>query len=309
MSTVDGSESTMIAAASSNSASTSTAASSVTTTTTTTTTLPCSRLEPSIETFVYSSIEGVSDRFTSIDVHHPAGCAIRPVVLWVHGGGWSGGDKGNPDTARKASWLEGLGWTLVAVNYRLSNRYGLAEWPDHGNDVSDAIAFVVANSRELSIDASRLVLLGHSAGGHLVSIVASDPRFMDQRAMPSETIDCVVALDTEGYRLSDKVTAAPEMVINAFGVDPTVLDDASPSVQVERVGAPKARVLVVTRGSLARREMASEYVDLILTAGGTATLYDAGDYSHTDVNALLGTDRDDRVTPVVEDFLRTCLGT
>ena len=139
-------------------------------------------------------------------------------------------------------------------------------------------------------------------------MVATDPAYLAARDLDPSTIDCVIANDTEGYRLDDPATATREYVENAFGSDPAVLAQASPTVQVEVNGAPGARFLVITRGSDRRRAVAAEFADLVNSAGGAAQLLDAGDLSHAEVNRVLGSPADPVVTPAVTDFVTGCLG-
>ena len=270
----------------------------------------CPERDTAPRTVQYATHEGIDARFTSFDIHPaPAtnDCTRPPVIVWVHGGAWAGGDKGNPETLDKADFAHHLGTTLVALNYRLANRYGQGQWPDYAVDVAEGLAYLVDHADELSIDATRIILLGHSAGGQIVSIVGVDPTFLADRSLPTNTIDCVIANDTEGYRLDDAATATREYIENAFGTDPEVLAAASPSVQVERRGAPSAAFLVITRGSARRREVAGEFARLVNDAGGSAQLLDAGDLSHADVNRVLGSTDDQVVTPIVTEFVRQCL--
>jgi poly(3-hydroxybutyrate) depolymerase len=208
----------------------------------------------------------------------------------------------------KATWAHANGWTLVSINYRLTTGPEPARWPDHGDDVADALAYVVNHSAELGVDASRLALIGHSAGGHLVSIVASDPEFTASRSLGDATIDCVVSLDGVGYRLDDTAMVSRSVVASVFGSDRALLESASPATQIERHGAPGSYFLVVSRGSDGNKSVANEFVDLVNAKGGTAEFADVSDYGHNEVNALLGVPDETRLTPVVTDFLRRCLG-
>ncbi|MFM8564128.1 MAG: alpha/beta hydrolase fold domain-containing protein [Acidimicrobiia bacterium] len=280
---------------------------STTTSITTSTTVPCDHPEPTTTNHVFATYPGVDDRFTSFDVHLPAGCGPFPVLVWVHGGAWVGGDKSNPEVFDRVTYAHSLGYALVSTNYRLANKYGKGAWPDYPDDVADAVAYIVDNGDALHLDTEYISLLGHSAGGHTVAIVTADPSYIDSRGLDDDTIDCVVANDTEGYRLEDRATAYPSAIENAFGSDPGVLADASPSVRIERDGAPATRYLVVTRGSARRQEVATEFVDLVVAAGGDAQLLVAGDYSHSEVNRVLGEPDDSVLTPTVSAFLRECL--
>ena len=275
-------------------------------TTSSTTSTTCDHPDPTITNHVYASYPDINERFTSFDLHLPAGCGPFPVLVWVHGGAWLGGDKANPESIDRAKYAASLGYALVSTNYRLANKFGQGTWPDYPNDVADAIAHIVGNASSLRLDAEHISLLGHSAGGHTVAIVSADPMYLASRDLAPDTIDCVVANDTEGYRLDDRNTAYPEAIENAFGTDPSVLADASPSVGIERHGSPSTRYLVVTRGSARRQEVASEFVELIEAAGGDARLIIAGGYSHSEVNRVLGEPGETIVTPPVSDFLTEC---
>lgn len=273
----------------------------------TTTSQPCPYTSPTVETFPYKTMPEVDSRLLSLDLHRPAGCGALPAIVWVHGGSWSSGDKYNQPMPVKATWAHANGWTLVSINYRLTTGPEPARWPDHGDDVADALAYVVNRSAELGVDASRLALIGHSAGGHLVSIVASDPEFTASRSLEDSTIDCVVSLDGVGYRLDDTTMVSRSVVASVFGSDRAVLESASPATQIERHGSPGSHFLVVSRGSDGNKSVAKDFVDLVNTKGGTAEFADVGDYGHNEVNALLGAPDETRLTPVVTDFLRRCL--
>ena len=97
-----------------------------------------------------------------------AGDAPHPVLLQIHGGGWTVGHKrqqGRPLMHALAS----RGWVCVAINYRLSP---WAKFPDHIVDVKRAIAWVKANIHRFGGDPARIVITGGSAGAHLSALAA-----------------------------------------------------------------------------------------------------------------------------------------
>ncbi len=85
-----------------------------------------------------------------------------PLLMWVHGGGWRNGDKGqiNPTFIR----LTGEGYATASINYRLN---GLMGHPEHIHDCKAAVRWLRANAQKYGYDATRIGVGGGSAGGHL----------------------------------------------------------------------------------------------------------------------------------------------
>jgi arylformamidase len=273
---------------------------------------------------VYVERPGTPPSSTSLDVHPaPGACddASTPIVLWVHGGGWSVGDKARLDG--KLDLVRGLDAALVSVNYRLTPRRAGAhddtadapddapngvQHPAHVEDVAAAVAWTTANAASFGGDPARITLVGHSAGGHLVALLGTDDAHLRAAGVPAGALDCVVALDTEGYDLTAKVDlggASAALVRNAFGDDPAVWADASPITHVG--GVPDARFLVVTRGTPRRQAEAARFAAAVNAAGGSAEVVRATGFSHADVNRRLGEPGEAVVTPPVERFLRSCM--
>lgn len=105
------------------------------------------------------------------DVYSPTTAAPKsgfPVVVVVHGGGWISGDKWTLEGYSRM--LAQNGMVAVTINYRLAPAH---KFPAQVDDVRQALLWVKANARRLSLDLSRLGLFGYSAGGHLSALVAS----------------------------------------------------------------------------------------------------------------------------------------
>ena len=181
--------------------------------------------------------------------------------------------------------------------------------PDHVEDVADAVGWVTRHAESFGADPDDVVLVGHSAGAHLVSLVGTDPGYLRGAEVDPGAVRCVVALDTEGYDLEAKLAQggrAAQLVRTVFGEAPAVLRDASPLAHAGD-GSP-VRSLVVTRGTPRRRAEASRFVDAVRQAGGDASLLLAPGYSHADVNRRLGSEGETVVTPAVRDFVTGCTG-
>jgi acetyl esterase/lipase len=104
-----------------------------------------------------------------MDAHIPAGPGPFAAVILVHGGGWSVGDKQASFIKPLFPVLDGSGLAWFSIDYRLSPKY---RHPAAAQDVEQAVRYVKTHSREFRIDPNRLALMGESAGGHLVALVA-----------------------------------------------------------------------------------------------------------------------------------------
>jgi len=95
----------------------------------------------------------------------------RPAVLLIHGGGWKEGDK--LQLRGYGILLARLGIVCMCSSYRLSNE---ANWPAQIQDINCAIRYLRANSKNLSIDPTRIGVSGNSAGAHL-ALMASAKKY------------------------------------------------------------------------------------------------------------------------------------
>jgi acetyl esterase/lipase len=113
----------------------------------------------------YASADGES---LKLDASVPDGVGPFPVVIVVHGGAWSGGDKAQGLKPLTGPLTEG-NFTWFSINYRLAPAH---RWPACIDDVRAAIRWVKAHATEYKGDPQRIALLGYSAGGHLAAFAA-----------------------------------------------------------------------------------------------------------------------------------------
>ena len=158
-----------------------------------------------------------------LDVFPPTGGGTgRPVMIYVHGGGWSSGAKEN--TAYKDDLFRDEGYVFVSIDYRLSPNPADLEaedrvlFPDHPHDVAEAIRFVYDNVQQAGGDNQQIFLIGHSAGAHLVALVGTDPSYLNAVGLPLSVIKGVCPLDTAGYDIPVRLDGSPSTIYyNAFG--------------------------------------------------------------------------------------------
>lgn len=89
-----------------------------------------------------------------------------PVIVGIHGGGWANGNK----AGGQGSWLARHGYAVAVINYRFS---GEAIFPAQIEDCKAAVRWLRAHARKYNLDPERFGATGHSAGGHLTSLLAT----------------------------------------------------------------------------------------------------------------------------------------
>jgi alpha-L-fucosidase 2 len=114
----------------------------------------------------YATADGES---LKLDASVPDGAGPFPVVIVVHGGGWSRGDKAEGIKPLVESLTDGT-FTWFSINYRLAPAH---HWPACIDDVRSAIRWVKKHAGEFKGDPAKIALLGYSAGGHLAAYAAA----------------------------------------------------------------------------------------------------------------------------------------
>ena len=109
------------------------------------------------------------DRPLLLDIIRPKedSAAPRPVIAFIHGGGWRGGDKASA-MGNLLPFAAFGNYFCVSIEYRLS---GVATWPAQIHDCKAAIRWLKANAKQYNIDPEKIGVWGGSAGGHLVSML------------------------------------------------------------------------------------------------------------------------------------------
>lgn len=91
---------------------------------------------------------------------------VVPVVMWLHGGGWKGSSKDHC----LLSWLSKEGYAVASVEFRSTS---VAPFPNNIFDCKAAIRWLKANAEKYKIDPNKIIVSGHSSGGHLAALLAT----------------------------------------------------------------------------------------------------------------------------------------
>jgi acetyl esterase/lipase len=128
-----------------------------------------------------------------LDLYLPKGCKDFPVLFFVHGGGWRHGDKNYfadiYGRLGQAFARQGIG--TVVINYRLSPE---VQHPIHVQDVARAFAWTYRHIARYGGRPDQIFISGHSAGGHLVALLATDPRYLEAEKLGIKHVKGVLAL-------------------------------------------------------------------------------------------------------------------
>lgn len=238
------------------------------------------------------------DPAQKLDVYRPAHAEGAPVIFMVHGGGWRLGDKGMSRSVKnKVTHWVGKGYMLISVNYRMLPE---ARPIEQAHDAAKALVFSQGKAKAWGADPARFVLVGHSSGAHLVSLLAADPElatrlgakpWLGTVSLDSAAFDIVSIMHAQHFGLYDK----------AFGKDPGYWHDASPLHLLNgKLAAPMIAVCSSRRSDSCTQAQA--FAAKASSLGGRVVVLPV-DLSHGDVNDQLGIAGP--YTEGVESFLRT----
>ena len=244
-----------------------------------------SSLEPIFD-IRYSEEPAKDPHNLSLDIY-PIAQTNAPVMVYVHGGGWT---RGNPSNVRdKPAAFNQRGLVFVSVGYRFVPEVDMAE---QVGDVAAAIAWVKNNIAQYGGDPNRIFLMGHSAGAHLVSLVATDSAYLESEGMSPAEIRGVISLDTQAYDinllLENASTRTRRTYTNVFTDDPQMWARFSPITYVGAERSIPPFFLVFSGRAPGRRELTEHFAQALEAAGVSALIQPEPEKSHGDVNADFG---------------------
>jgi arylformamidase len=232
-----------------------------------------------------------------LDIYALAEAAGLPVLLYVPGGGFVGGDKRDSDGfyANIGHHFAERGFLVLAMNYRLAPDHA---WPAGGEDVGSAVAWVRDHAAAHGGDPGRIAVFGQSAGASHVLTWLFDPVLKGTRPISA----AVLASGT--YRVAgDRI---PPNVMAYFGSDRSLYDSRSPMTHVRQTDVS----FLLTVSEFDPPFLASPTFELAAKLtnenGRTQQLRWLAGHNHVSNVMSIGTPDDDAAN-VVSDFLRTSL--
>ncbi len=244
-----------------------------------------------------------------LDVYAPKDAKNLPVVFWIHGGGWQGGDKS--EVYGKPQAFMDRGFVFVSTNYRLLPKVDMGTIV---RDVAKSVRWTHDHIAEYGGDPKRLFIMGHSAGAQLAALICTDERYLKAEGLSLSIIKGCVPVDGDTYDVPAIIeTAETRRRVHGlppiqfghrvkFGNDPAKHRDFSAVTHVASgKGIPPFLILYVAEHP-DNTAQAQRLLAVLKKAGVPATAFGARETWHTRINADLGLP-DDPATKALFQFL------
>ncbi len=240
-----------------------------------------------------------------IDIHAPITVKSQgffkpgkkaPILLYVHGGGWIKGTRDKIYSLDKFATQRG--YMLVSVDYRPVPRTNI---DGQVRDIVRSINWVRKNITRYGGDKRKIVIMGHSAGSHLVALIASKRLGGKLAGVISNDVQAYDMVAYGGMRGS-----LPHVYAAAFGYNPKNWIKWSPVTYIRkgpRGGLPPHMIMYSGSNYDRRKILANGFGADLKAKGARVTLFDGKRYSHGSIASRIG--RSAEVTRAVERFLRS----
>lgn len=242
-----------------------------------------------------------ADPKQKMDVYLPAN-KDAPAILMVHGGAWIGGDKSNRGVVenKRAHWVP-RGFAFISVNNRLVPNANPLE---QARDVAKALAYAQQHAPEWGIDPNKFVLMGHSAGAHLVDLLNADPSIAtSQGAKPWLG---AVSLDSGAVDVVARMQYPHAGLINrAFGTDAKFWKSVSPAHRIKPASEAPMPFMLICSSLREWSDSQNEQFAAKLKATGRSATVLSLPLNHAQINDQLGLPGE--YTDAVDSFIRSLI--
>jgi acetyl esterase/lipase len=242
--------------------------------------------------YVAPTVPG-ADRL-KLDLYMPPGVEKPPLLVYLHGGSLTGGEKADPTNRKIGEGLCRLGFAVAMVNYRLSPQ---VKFPAYIEDSAAAVVWAGQHAADYGYDRERIYLGGHSAGGYLALMVSLDARYVPAvKDGESPLLSGVIAISGQ--------TLTHSTVLEERGLPGEIprIDDASP-LQHASAKAPRLLLLCGEHDVMARVEE-NELLAAVLKRNGAkdVTFEVIPDRDHMGIIER-GVEPGDRVARAMQAFI------
>jgi acetyl esterase/lipase len=225
----------------------------------------------------------------SLDIYRSHNSQNAPVLFFVHGGGWTEGDKSMYKNI--GLYFSKNGFCTVVINHRQSPE---VKHPEHTIDAASAFSWTKKNIEGYGGNPEKISLMGHSSGGHIIALLASNPSYLMHHGHSVKEIHSMVGISGV---YSIKLMATLSIYQHVFHTEDH--EAASPLSYT-----PSCPVLLVhgERDYSSMPRQSSHYHDKIIQAGGSCEVYVAEGETHSSIIANACKNEKSYVKKIV-DFL------
>lgn len=147
-----------------------------------------------------------------VDIYAPAGAKNLPVVFWIHGGGWQGGNR--TEIQLKPQAFVEKGFVFVSTGYRLLPEVDMVTI---FRDVAKSLGWVHKNIAKYGGDPQRIIVGGHSAGAQLAALICIDDRYLKAEGVPFSVLKGCFPVDGDTYDVPAMIeTAETRLRVHGF---------------------------------------------------------------------------------------------
>lgn len=216
---------------------------------------------------IYRSVDDYATKMCRMDIAYPEGAEARPVIVWFHGGGLTGGWRHIPQELLRN------GAVVVGVGYRFSPHVPVTQIID---DAACAIAWVMDNISQYGGNPDKVFISGHSAGGYLVTMVGLDKNRLAKYDKDADALAGIIPFSGQA------ITHFEERRSRGISDKQPIVDSLAPLYHVRGDAAP---ILILSGDRelemLGRYEENAYFWRMLRLAGDDdATLYEFDGYGH-----------------------------
>lgn len=250
----------------------------------------------------YTEISDVDPNLLSLDIYTPAGFGVYPVIVMIHGGSWSGGDK---DTlvvsGTKSQFFTDNDFVFVSINYRL---YPEVVFPYPVQDVAAALFWVYTSISDYGGDPRHIYVMGHSAGAQLAALVATDGKYLAAFGLKPNILSGVILLDAAGLDIPGTMSPSLKyMYTTAFTENPETWKKASPINHVAPYQGIPPFLVCYTDQIIPFSQSSQQFAIKLASAGVKVSVFHAVGKTHDSINDDVGIPSDP-VTKQIMSFIK-----
>ena len=271
-----------------------------------------------IKDIPYFKVNGQESNEHKLNLILPVTETRFPLVMWIHGGGWSFGDRSR-ETALGVRFAErGVGF--AAINHRLSS----GAWkdpnlsitgvkhPEHVRDCARGFAWLHSNIKSYGADPNSIFVGGYSSGGHLAALLALDSQYLKELNISSSTIKAVITVggtyDLVKYHdyLINAIgkNRADAHLIAVFGPTAKLWRDASPASYLQNCNIP---MLMIAEKDKGLRQYMEDFKQAAEKANiNSIKFLVAEDRSHEESPSMMSRKGEDPIRDAIIGFIRDC---